>query len=176
MTVMFFDGEAHRFEIQLLDNAWRLRSHFQRLTAIGTAVQLVRHGARDLLDRKGGAKMGRVSRLTADQAFRFVGIAGRLGRLDNIRRRRFRRGRGVLLFLGQLFAEFLERPFQVTDTLEQFPILLFKFRTTRTGWGSSAWHNPDCSERRSAGQLTVNRYVGTTSLAGTASFASDLGQ
>jgi hypothetical protein len=117
MTAMLFDREANLIEIDLLDEARRFCCRFEGLAAVGTTEQMMRLRVRDLLNRKGGPKVGRMSRLAADLPLRSVGIAKGLGWLDNIRRRWFRGGRRVFLFLSQLLTELLQRLFQVTNAL-----------------------------------------------------------
>ncbi len=104
---MFGDANGRRFDFHLLEHLGFAVGKDDNVAAIGAIVQRVGLEMADRLGWEWGSSVLLVPRLPAAFPLRAV-LGGRLGRCDDVARRRFRRGRGVLLGRGKLLLESLD--------------------------------------------------------------------
>ena len=104
---MLLDRQRHVVDVDLLDHPGHDRRHgLQVMPATGTKIEaMVERNAVDLFRWEGGAFVLGVSGLSTDAASLLALRRRRLGRLDDIGRRRLGGGRGILPGRRELLLE-----------------------------------------------------------------------
>ena len=115
---MLLDGQLRRLEIDLLDDPGLLAVETQLPTTTGTSVQGVNQEEIDLLGSEQGAFVQGMARLATRLAFA-PSRSQRRRWLDDVRRGRFRGGRGVLARSSELLLQTGHRSLQLLELLLQ---------------------------------------------------------
>ena len=112
-AAMLLDDHGYNAELDLLQTLWRFVDVLQSAVATRAVVETVLPGIVEFVLGKRGALVARVAWLPASLSFAAFPFGLFFRRLDDIRGRRLRGGRGVLLSCGQF-------PFEVGDARFEF--------------------------------------------------------